>query len=156
MAAQHVQWQVEAAQQHGFGKIPKQECEGKDAESMQQRSLFLEVPGSLWVMPVWRQRYHPRLVGEINPLLWNVSEAFWGGHFKKFLSVISSAGDFDSERVKMWFEFCFEGVSYPLKWPWCTAGYDDICKTLFLQLPGRATSFDSQGSCSSPKPPLTP
>ncbi|XP_005144452.1 synaptotagmin-10 [Pezoporus wallicus] len=25
-----------------------------------------------------------------------------------------------------------------------------------LELPGRATSFDSQGSCSSPKPPLTP
>ncbi|RLW01788.1 hypothetical protein DV515_00007792 [Chloebia gouldiae] len=25
-----------------------------------------------------------------------------------------------------------------------------------LNLPGRATSFDSQGSCSSPKPPLTP
>ncbi|NXB09757.1 SYT10 protein, partial [Cnemophilus loriae] len=25
-----------------------------------------------------------------------------------------------------------------------------------VELPGRATSFDSQGSCSSPKPPLTP
>ncbi|EMP28691.1 Synaptotagmin-10 [Chelonia mydas] len=27
---------------------------------------------------------------------------------------------------------------------------------LFFQLPGQATSFDSQGSCSSPKPPPTP
>lgn len=29
-------------------------------------------------------------------------------------------------------------------------------ETIFFQLPGRATSFDSQGSCPSPKPPSTP
>ncbi|XP_019898204.2 synaptotagmin-10 isoform X2 [Esox lucius] len=51
-----------------------------------------------------------------------------------------------------------EMLAYPRKpiTHWHALGEVEDCSLFFLKWPGRATSFESQGSCPSPKRPLTP
>lgn len=86
--------------------------------------------------------------------------------YRKYLCFLSLPWEMSSKECGGYINLLFRNLQIVLEYPLITERHDchymffhhwiRYSEILLFQLPGRATSFDSQGSCSSPRPPSTP